>query len=55
MLAGINDSLADAKRLVRLLNGIRAKVNLIPHNPAPELACQASSMRADTILPEDTC
>lgn len=44
MLAGINDSLADAKRLVRLLNGIRAKVNLIPHNPAPELACQASSM-----------
>lgn len=44
MLAGINDSLADAKRLVRLLNGIRAKVNLIPHNPAPELACRASSM-----------
>jgi 23S rRNA (adenine2503-C2)-methyltransferase len=44
MLAGVNDSLADAKRLVRLLNGIRAKVNLIPHNPAPELAYRASSM-----------
>ena len=44
MLAGINDSHDDAKRLVRLLNGIRAKVNLIPHNPAPELACRASSM-----------
>ena len=44
MLAGINDSTADAKRLVRILNGIRAKVNLIPHNPAPELDCRASSM-----------
>lgn len=43
MLAGINDSLADAKRLVRLLNGLRAKVNLIPHNPAPELPFAASA------------
>lgn len=44
MLKGINDSDEDARRLVRLLNGIRAKVNLIPHNPAPELPYQASSM-----------
>ncbi len=29
---GINDSLADAKRLVKLLHGVRAKVNLIPFN-----------------------
>jgi 23S rRNA (adenine2503-C2)-methyltransferase len=43
MLAGINDSTTDAKRLVRLLNGIRAKINLIPHNPAPELPYRASS------------
>lgn len=43
-LAGVNDSLEDARRLVRLLNGIRAKVNLIPHNPAPELPYRASSM-----------
>lgn len=43
MLAGINDSATDAKRLVRLLNGIRAKINLIPHNPAPELPYRASS------------
>lgn len=44
MLAGVNDSDEDARRLVKLLGGIRAKVNLIPHNPAPELSYQASSM-----------
>jgi 23S rRNA (adenine2503-C2)-methyltransferase len=32
LIAGINDSLADAKRLVKLLHGIKAKVNLIPFN-----------------------
>ncbi len=32
MLKGINASLADARRLVKLLHGIRAKVNLIPFN-----------------------
>ncbi len=42
MLAEVNDSDEDARRLVRLLNGIRAKVNLIPHNPAPELPYKAS-------------
>ena len=35
MLKGINDSLVDAKRLVKLLAGIPAKVNLIPFNPWP--------------------
>jgi 23S rRNA (adenine2503-C2)-methyltransferase len=44
MLDGVNDSDEDARRLVKLLNGIRAKVNLIPHNPAPELPYRASSM-----------
>jgi 23S rRNA (adenine2503-C2)-methyltransferase len=34
MLAGVNDSLDDARRLVRLLDGLRAKVNLIPLNEA---------------------
>jgi 23S rRNA (adenine2503-C2)-methyltransferase len=34
MLAEVNDSPADARRLVSLLNGIRAKVNLIPLNEA---------------------
>jgi len=35
MLKGINDSTADAKALVRLLQGIPAKINLIPFNPWP--------------------
>ena len=35
MLQGVNDSLADARALVRLLAGIPAKINLIPFNPWP--------------------
>jgi 23S rRNA (adenine2503-C2)-methyltransferase len=35
MLKGVNDTVADAKRLVQLLKGIPAKVNLIPFNPWP--------------------
>jgi 23S rRNA (adenine2503-C2)-methyltransferase len=35
MLKGVNDSLADARALVRLVNGIPAKINLIPFNPWP--------------------
>jgi 23S rRNA (adenine2503-C2)-methyltransferase len=35
MLAGVNDSDDDARRLVKLLHGLRAKVNLIPFNPFP--------------------
>lgn len=42
MLDGVNDGEEDARRLVRLLRGLRAKVNLIPHNPAPELPFAAS-------------
>ena len=32
LIKGLNDSLEDAKRLVKLLHGIKAKVNLIPFN-----------------------
>ena len=35
MLSGVNDSIDDAKALVRLLKGIPAKINLIPFNPWP--------------------
>ena len=35
LLDGVNDTVADAGRLVRLLHGLRAKVNLIPLNEAP--------------------
>jgi 23S rRNA (adenine2503-C2)-methyltransferase len=37
LLAGINDKPAMARELTRLLRGFRAKVNLIPFNPLPEL------------------
>ena len=35
MLAGVNDSDADARALTRLLRGLPAKVNLIPFNRSP--------------------
>jgi len=35
MLKGVNDTLSDAKELVRLLKGLPAKINLIPFNPWP--------------------
>jgi 23S rRNA (adenine2503-C2)-methyltransferase len=35
MLKDVNDSLADAKALIKLLAGIPAKINLIPFNPWP--------------------
>ncbi|TPE52631.1 23S rRNA (adenine(2503)-C(2))-methyltransferase RlmN [Amaricoccus solimangrovi] len=35
MLKGVNDSDADARRLVKLISGIPAKINLIPFNPWP--------------------
>jgi 23S rRNA (adenine2503-C2)-methyltransferase len=42
MLKGVNDSLAEAKGLVRLLAGIPAKINLIPFNPWPNAAYECS-------------
>ncbi len=47
MLKGVNDSLADAKALVRLLKGIPAKINLIPFNPWPGTQYECSEW--DTI------
>jgi len=35
MLKGVNDSPADARALVKLLEGVPAKINLIPFNPWP--------------------
>lgn len=42
MLKGVNDSLAEARELVRLLAGIPAKINLIPFNPWPGTAYDCS-------------
>ena len=37
LLGGVNDTMAHARQLALLLRGSRAKVNLIPLNPAPEI------------------
>jgi 23S rRNA (adenine2503-C2)-methyltransferase len=36
LLAGVNDSLADAAQVADLLRGVPCKVNVIPYNPHPE-------------------
>lgn len=43
MLDGINDTDRHAKQLIRLLEGTRSKVNLIPFNPFPGTAYQTSN------------
>jgi len=43
MLAGVNDTPDDARRLVKLLADIKAKVNLIPLNPAPGIPYERPS------------
>jgi 23S rRNA (adenine2503-C2)-methyltransferase len=45
LLASVNDSLADARRLAKLLSGIKAKVNLIPLNAAPGIPFERPSDR----------
>ena len=43
MLSGVNDTPEDARRLARLLSGIKSKVNLIPLNPAPGIPYERPS------------
>src|SRR5580693_317576 len=43
MLKGVNDAPADAKALVKLIQGIPAKINLIPFNPWPGAPYECSS------------
>jgi 23S rRNA (adenine2503-C2)-methyltransferase len=47
MLKGVNDTIAEAHDLVRLLKGVPAKINLIPFNPWPGSPYECSSW--DTI------
>lgn len=46
MLKGVNDSLAEAKALIALLQGLPAKVNLIPFNPFTD----AGYLRSDRAM-----
>ena len=49
MLAGVNDAPVDARRLARLLAGVKAKVNLIPLNAAAGIPFDRP---ADTVVDE---
>jgi 23S rRNA (adenine2503-C2)-methyltransferase len=42
LLAGVNDTDVHARRLVRLLEGVPAKINLIPFNPFPQTRYRCS-------------
>ena len=46
MLAGVNDSVADAKKLVHMIRGIPSKINLIPFNPWPGTSYHCSDPQA---------
>ncbi|WP_042701296.1 23S rRNA (adenine(2503)-C(2))-methyltransferase RlmN [Azospirillum sp. B506] len=46
MLKGVNDTPADARALVKLLEGIPAKINLIPFNEWPGAPYERSTARA---------
>ena len=52
MLKGVNDSISDAKELVRLLKGIPAKINLIPFNPWPGAPFECSDWEQIEIFAE---
>lgn len=43
MLAGVNDSNDDARKLVKVLAGVKAKVNLLPLNAAPGIPFERPS------------
>jgi 23S rRNA (adenine2503-C2)-methyltransferase len=43
LLAGVNDSPEDARKLAKLLSGVKSKVNLIPLNPAPGIPFERPS------------
>jgi 23S rRNA (adenine2503-C2)-methyltransferase len=47
MLKGVNDFDADARRLVKLIAGIPAKINLIPFNEWPGAPLRAFGLGAD--------
>jgi 23S rRNA (adenine2503-C2)-methyltransferase len=51
LLAGVNDRPEDARRLAKLLAGVRSKVNLIPLNAAPGIPFERPSDEADRRVP----
>ena len=53
LLAGVNDSPEDARRLAKLLAGVKSKVNLIPLNAAAGHSVRAAVRRGDRSLRAD--
>ena len=53
LLAGVNDSPEDARRLAKLLAGVKSKVNLIPLNAAAGDSVRAAVRRGDRSVRED--
>lgn len=45
LLDGVNDGLAEARQLARLLKNVRCKINLIPFNPFPGSGYRRPGMR----------
>ena len=54
LLAGVNDSPEDARRLAKLLSGVKAKVNLIPLNAAPGIPFERPSDERDRSVRADS-
>lgn len=46
LLGGVNDSMADANELIRMLGGLKVKVNIIPLNPWPGCPFEAPDEKA---------
>jgi 23S rRNA (adenine2503-C2)-methyltransferase len=53
LIGGENDTLRDARQLVRVLHGLRCKVNLIPFNPFPETELKAPKKADVTAFQEE--
>ncbi|MEC8099898.1 MAG: hypothetical protein VX089_01655 [Pseudomonadota bacterium] len=45
MIVGLNDSLDDAKELIKLISPLKSKINLIPFNPWPNSPYKVSPMK----------
>lgn len=52
LIKGVTDDLADARKLVKLLHGLKCKVNLIPYNPYPGSSYLAPSMEHARLFQE---
>jgi 23S rRNA (adenine2503-C2)-methyltransferase len=55
MLDGVNDSAEDARRLVRILRGIRCKINLIPFNTTRDLRDRPSPRDRIEVFQQTLC